>query len=83
MVHKIALNGYGRIGRSVLTAGSYSLNYSDSVAVCQKNSNVPVLQISDLKNILKFKDAKSLTDIYKEVSRKYNPDKDILINKNL
>ncbi len=78
MVHKIALNGYGRIGRSVITAGSYSVNYSDCTDVCSKSSSMQVLQIPDLKNIIRLKDFKSLTDIYKEVSKKYHPEKDYI-----
>ena len=80
MVHKIALNGYGRIGRAIITAGSYSVNYSGCADVCSKGSNMQVLQISDLKNVIRLKDFKSLTDIYKEVSRKYYPEKDYIKN---
>ena len=54
MVHKIALNGYGRIGREIITAGSYSVNYSGCADVCSKGSGMQVLQVSDLKNVIKL-----------------------------
>ena len=74
--NKIALFGAGSIGR-VLLAGTAALNF---VAVKNDES---VFDSDMLQKILEPADYTSLVRAYKNVQRKYNPEKDALITRNL
>lgn len=67
MLHKIVLNGFGRIGR-IIHAGANSLTVAN---VKQKNLN------SDLSFLTYKINNKILVDSYRKMQRKYFPEKDI------
>lgn len=70
MSHKIAINGFGRIGRVIYTE---SFSYAGQKAETGANSDI--INLKDLEQILK--PPVSLVDIYKKVQRKYYPEKDL------
>lgn len=70
MSHKIAINGFGRVGRII-----YTENFSYAGQTSKSAGNCDVLNLKDLEQILK--PPVTLVDIYKKVQRKYYPEKDL------
>ena len=71
MVHKIVLNGFGRIGK-ILFAGTDSMSFY--------GTKPAKLDIDfDILKMAKSVDNKILVRAYREVIKKYYPEKDILI----
>jgi len=76
MVNKLSLNGFGRIGRIVLTTDCYEMKNSVRTDVPEYlNNNDLILNVNKAHN--------SLIDIYKKVQRKYYPEKDLFVSKTL
>ena len=74
MSHKIALNGFGRVGRIIYTQPFSMAEQKPCTTL--KNSSI------DLDSFPMFKESYvSLVDIYKKVQRKYYPDKDVFVQK--
>ena len=69
MVHKIALNGFGRIGR-ILYAGADNFTIAN---IKPQNLN----PITDLSFLTYKIDNKILVDSYRKVQHKYYPERDI------
>ena len=76
-MHKVALNGFGRIGRFIYTS-SHPHIYTESYAFVGCN---PLIEnnISELIQILgkNNEDHLTLVKAYKAVQKKYYPEKDI------
>ena len=70
MIHKIALNGFGRIGKMIFAgADNFKL-----VNTKTQNSTLAKIDISELKPQV---NNKALVEAYNSVKRKYYPEKDI------
>ena len=70
MIHKIALNGFGRIGRIVFVgADSFALANAKT-----QNSTFAKIDLSELKPQI---NNKILVEAYNSVQHKYYPDKDV------
>ena len=74
MIHKIALNGFGAIGHNISRIILSGSDCYKTITPEKPVTNVP----TDIKIFEKYT---SLTDIYKAVKRKYNPDTDIFKTK--
>ena len=74
-MNKIALFGTGRIGRLIFS-GIDALHTAETKST-KHNENF----LDSLTKVIEKQDYKSLVDAYKQVQRKYYPEKDILIKK--
>ena len=69
--NKVAVFGFGHIGRAVLTSGAACLALSET----KEQKEDKAFELS-LKSILEGYDHTSLIKAYKEVQRKYYPERD-------
>ena len=85
--NKIAIMGFGRIGRTLPFIFTEHLHLCDKklhiVRIPEKSNIIPEIiqqhsfEISPDLRIIDYKNFRSLVNIYKSVQRKYYPEKDI------